>query len=153
MPRRAQHSAAGILAGGTLAAIRTDPVESNSPLLEIIGGGLGGHVGGCLPDIIEPAYHPAHRAMAHAIVPAGGMGALVGRKLGDAQGYCRRKAREAASMAASSDEPVARLMWLGIQMFWNMAAGFVAGLLAGYGSHLVLDGFTPAGLPLLGAGR
>jgi len=81
------------------------------------------------------------------------MGALVGRKLGDAQGYCRRKAREAASMAASSDEPVARLMWLGIQMFWNMAAGFVAGLLAGYGSHLVLDGFTPAGLPLLGAGR
>jgi len=91
--------------------------------------------------------------MAHAVVPAGGIGTLVGKKLGDAQSHCRRKAREAASLAASADEPVARLLWLGIQAFWNLAAGFVAGLIAGYGSHLLLDGFTPAGLPLLGAGR
>jgi len=153
MPRRAQHSAAGILVGGTFAAIRTNSPESNRPLLEIIGGGIGGHIGGCLPDFIEPAHHPGHRAMAHAIVPAGGLGALVGKKLGDAQGYCRRKAREAASVAASADDPLARLLWLGIQMFWDLAAGFVAGLLAGYGSHLVLDGFTPAGLPVLGMGR
>ena len=153
MPRRAEHSAAGILLGGTFAAIRSDSPESNRPFLEILGGGLGGHVGGRLPDLIEPACHPGHRAMAHALVPVGGLGALVGKKLEDAQGYCRLKAREAASVASSTDEPIVRLLWLGFQLFWDLAAGFVAGLVAGYGSHLLLDGFTPAGLPLLGMGR
>lgn len=153
MPRRAEHSVAGILAGGTFAAIRTTSPESNRPLLEIIGGGIGEDIGGRLPDLIEPAYNPRHRAIAHAIVPAGGLGTLVGKKLGDAQGYCRRKAREAASVAASTDDPLARMLWMGFRIFWDLAAGFVAGLLAGYGSHLVLDGFTPAGLPLLGVGR
>lgn len=35
------------------------------------------------------------------------------------------------------------------QALCRLGAGALAGLLGGYGSHVALDAFTPAGLPLL----
>ena len=40
---------------------------------KVLLGGLAGTVAGCLPDILEPATHPGHRAFFHSAACAGGI--------------------------------------------------------------------------------
>jgi len=49
----------------------------------------------------------------------------------------------------SAATPLERL-WQGlVELLCRIGAGALAGLLAGYCSHVALDALTPAGLPLL----
>jgi membrane-bound metal-dependent hydrolase YbcI (DUF457 family) len=41
------------------------------------------------------------------------------------------------------------VLWL-VELFWRVIAGVLSGFAAGYASHLVLDAFSPAGLPVVG---
>jgi membrane-bound metal-dependent hydrolase YbcI (DUF457 family) len=113
--------------------------------LEMIGGGLGGQVGGLLPDQLEPAISSWHRGTAHSYTL---IVLLLDRRaqLLDWVEWCREQGRSCERRLAC--EPGSALilqLWIA---FWSLAAGFVTGLLAGYVSHLALDALTPHGLPL-----
>jgi membrane-bound metal-dependent hydrolase YbcI (DUF457 family) len=75
---------------------------------------------GALPDVIEPAIHPNHRAFGHSILVGGGLAKL-------AMTNC---ARENAAW-----EEFLKIL---------AAVGTVA-----YVCHLIADGLTPTGLPFL----
>lgn len=74
---------------------------------------------GILPDVIEPATSPRHRGFFHSIALLSVLGYLAYRFF-----WCKDLTKEKASAT-------------------------LAAFIAAYGSHLILDGCTPAGLPLL----
>lgn len=74
-----------------------------------------------VPDLIEPALHPHHRQFAHSVTAGGLVTKLALAKCG-----------------------IENELWDEFQKILAAAA------VAGYVSHLVLDGCTPHGLPLLG---
>jgi len=149
MPGRREHSEVGQLAG-LVAAAAMGPAQH--PLLaaaEIIGGGFGGHCGALLPDVFDPATGPAHRTLGHGVVPATWVGTKVVGVVCRYQTVCRENAAACVRQLATPPVPLERLvLGLGV-LLWHVAAGFVVCLPAGYASHLVLDGGTRRGLPLL----
>jgi len=119
MPNAGTHMIAGGLTGAVAAAsLQTEPEPD---LAEIIAGAFAGGVAGRIPDILEPAMHPNHRAFFHSV----GVLALV------SYGTYRAWNWE----PANDVERVAR---------WLAVVGGVA-----YMSHLVLDASTPKRLPLV----
>lgn len=78
-----------------------------------------GIAGAILPDKIEPAFHPNHRAFFHSFTSGGGVTYSI-----------KKVATEPASIHSDFRYPV-------------------LAFLLGYCSHLVLDGTTPKGLPLI----
>jgi membrane-bound metal-dependent hydrolase YbcI (DUF457 family) len=87
---------------------------------EGVGGVLVGCFGACLPDLLEPANNPQHRKALHSVA-VGGAGIP----------FSISKIYEGA---------------------WSLTQGekdILIVLLLGYFSHLVLDGRTPRGLPIL----
>lgn len=140
MPDRTTHHVLGVVAGTAAAAFHARTELSDHHLLEVLGGAIGGLVGGQLPDWIEPATSPRHREAAHSVVL---LCVLVATRLASAQSTCREHAR--AADASALQGPGARFQ-AGV---WRALAGFLVGVQAGYVSHLVADGVTPAGLPLL----
>ena len=136
VPNRNTHVTAGVIAGAVAALYcsRDEPAEHRA--VEVLGGMLGGYVGGRLPDLFDPPTNPLHRSFAH-----GGLavGTVALAQLDEWRRACRQSAADCAAAGRGLDE------------FLNlMLAGFLTGLQAGYASHLALDMFTPAGLPLLG---
>lgn len=115
------HAVTGGLSG--LSVDLLDPDRSDNPAASpLVATAVGGFFGK-LPDILEPALNnPHHRQFCHSLL------VLI------AVGYGVKKAWEWEPK--DSFEEVFRVIAL--------CAG------AGYISHLVLDGFTPRSLPLLG---
>jgi len=150
MPGRRQHSEVGKIAGAVAAVVT---VPSQHPLLtaaEVLGGGSGGHCGALLPDVFDPATSPAHRSLGHGVVPATWAGTKAAGVVCHCQSICRENAAACADRLAVEQAPLDRLL-LGLSvLLWHVAAGFAVGLPAGYVSHLLLDGGTRRGLPLLG---
>ena len=153
MARGPEHALAGAFMGGLVAARKAQSPLTSNPLAEVVGGTLGGWAFGRLPDRIEPALSPRHRGPAHAVAPVGAGSYWVGEKLDDMQEWCRQRAQGCAARAASAIDALVKVAWQLAESFWYFAAGFVAGALAGYVSHILLDCFTPGGLPLLGLTR
>lgn len=149
MPRFRTHAEAGAVAGALAAAVAApDAVTGNALVAEIIGGVIGGLCGGVVPDMIEPAHHPGHRKIAHSLF-VGGVITLA--RVSEWQARCRSTAAMARARAdsclAGTPERV-RAEW--DEFVWWLLAGALAGLTAGYASHLALDALTPRGLPILG---
>lgn len=147
MPRRSTHAQVGALAGVAAAAYRSRDATGDQRLAETVGGALGGLLGGLLPDILEPATTPNHRSVAHSAAAAG---TLSFARLAEWQAECRTAAD--AAVKRSLAHPVGsvergRAEW--DAMLWRLLAGFLVGLVAGYGSHLVLDAAAPRGLPFI----
>jgi hypothetical protein len=152
MPRRKTHVRAGVISGGVVAAYRARNGSPASRILEAVGGMLGGWVGGQMPDELEPAsLGGCHRSFCHS------WSALIaGVQVMDATitGW-ERQCRKNADIAANRRKNEVGLtdlqgFFLLVQeMAWRIAAGILAGLITGYGSHLALDAFTPQCLPLL----
>lgn len=150
MPNRKTHVKAGIVVGASAAAYRASEQSPLHALLETLGGAMGGWAGGITPDFLEPASGGSyHRSFCHSWT------ALVTGVKGSAasvsawEKYCRGKANEAAQMRLNPqvDPTVSFILFL-MEMIWRITAGICAGFLAGYGSHLVLDSFTPRSLPI-----
>lgn len=147
MPNCRTHRVVGAAAGAGLAAYHARGETSEHQLVEIAGGSLGGLWGGQLPDFLEPATSPCHRDLAHSCMALLGWTAL---KLEEWRSFCRERAEEyRLRMEDQTLSPGDRLLYCFLEFFWRFAGGLLTGLQAGYVSHLVLDGCTPAGLPLL----
>lgn len=143
------HAVVGAASGAALAAYRGRSQELEDQLVEVLGGALGGYVGGKLPDWIEPAVSSWHRDIAHSWTTGGGI-VTVMPKLEQWEQHCRQRAAHYRALrTVPGVDPLTQLLYCLAEMFWRLAAGFASGLAAGYASHLVLDAFTPRGLPLL----
>jgi len=149
MANRKIHTLVGAVSGGTYAFFTSLDQEPFDQFLETVGGGFGGAGGGRLPDIIEPALNPRHRSVAHAIVPAVAIGAKVvpiflsgKQQLRQCADGCRARRDDATGFFEKI------FLWLAEKCL-RLVCGAMAGLASGYASHLVLDAFTPMGLPLI----
>jgi len=143
------HRAIGTLAGGGYALARARQQRPEHLLLEVIGGLVAGNVGARLPDVFDPPLHPRHRSIAHGIVPVAVVGNAAVRALDGWQTRLRAAADRRAARRAAATTPLQRLWQALLEVLCRLGAGALAGLLGGYGSHIALDAFTPAGLPLL----
>jgi hypothetical protein len=146
MPCERTHREVGTLAGALAALHNANAQAPGDQLLELVGGGLGGRLGGCMPDVLEPAISSWHRGTAHSYSLL--MVAYHNRErlLGAAE-WCREKARDLRSQIPSSPGRELSLeFWAAA---WALMAGFLVGFAAGYVSHLALDALTPRGLPVV----
>lgn len=148
MPNQATHEVVGAASGAAFTLLRVSDAPTPHAFAEVLGGAVGGWVGGLLPDVLEPATTPNHRKLAHSVVVGG---ALTLARLAEWQAACRTEARSCVAralvLAVGSD---ARHRAERDALVWRFLAGILAGLVAGYASHLLLDAGTAKGLPLLG---
>lgn len=135
---RTAHVNAGVACGAVTSIALACDDDRADVFLEMLGGAIGGWLGGRLPDLLEPATNPDHRAIFHSLTVGGGGNALAFSKLPQLQADLRERARQCT--AAGDD-------WGALGL--NILAGLIAGLAAGYVSHLVLDSTTPKSLPIL----
>lgn len=139
------HRAIGTITGGGYALAKAQRRPPEHLALEVLGGLLAGNLGARLPDVFDPPLHPGHRVLAHGVVPvlAGGRAAV--GALDGWQTQLRAAAGRRAALRASAGAPLERLWHALAELLCRLGAG----ALAGYGSHVALDAFTPASLPLL----
>lgn len=147
MPNRRVHVTAGAIAGigAGLATARELPQEHQ--FIHVAFATLGGVVGSMLPDMIEPATSPSHRGAFHSLLAAGGLTAAAAA---DWSARCHKRAAECDAKAAGCqiDSPERNDEELKALAF-RALAGLIIGLIAGYGSHLLLDSATSRSLPLI----
>jgi hypothetical protein len=149
MASRRVHVALGVPSGIGAAAYAARQQTGNRLIIESVGGGVGGYVGALLPDILEPAVSSWHRSTCHSWAVVGIAVQTVPDEIRRWQEYCRAQAAHHERQRDTSQDSVARTWHGACAMFWLLAAGFAAGLAAGYASHLVLDATTARGLPLI----
>lgn len=143
------HRAVGIASGGGLAWHRARSQPAPHVVAETVGGVVGGLVGARLPDLIDPPIHPRHRGIGHGIVPVALGASLAFLRLDGWQESLRSEADRRAQLRRGSSSVLgSALHWL-VEIFCRFASGALAGFVGGYLSHVALDGFTPAGLPLV----
>ncbi|HEY3489821.1 MAG TPA: hypothetical protein VGK27_06845 [Candidatus Deferrimicrobiaceae bacterium] len=109
-------------------------------LAEAFGGGLGGYVGGKLPDIFEPATSSRHRSAFHSV----GMIGLLGNSfpvIDSWEQWCREHAEyHRAARENPSLNPIVQFFHFLAEVIFRVLAGIPAGMVTAYISHLVLDG-------------
>lgn len=145
MPNRNVHLITSGTAGGLLALHRSGGQPEPAQMCEVVGGIAGGCIGGRAPDILDPPTSPRHRGRAHSLAVGGG---LINLSLDDLEGWqqtCRRWADGFATKQAACPAGSAERFLLGLaEIGCRLLAGFVAGLFAGYLTHLTLDALTPS---------
>ena len=148
MPNRDVHFQVGAVAGGGYALYMSYSQSSWHIVAETIGGVFGGIAGGLLPDRIDTPSGPWHRAEAHSFAITGTFGRFLSEQLPNFQASLRSQADHYALMQTLSPSPLQQFfLWL-VECACRFLAGALAGLLAGYASHLVMDAMTPRSLPL-----
>ena len=153
MPNGRTHRIAGAVTGGGAALYRARAQSAPHQLAEAVGGTAGGLFGGMLPDVFEPALSSWHRSFAHSWTTGLTLTTVTG-KLESWEQSCRTRAEHYRSLRdGPSIDPMLRVWYWIAEYFWRAAAGFAAGLLTGYLSHLALDAMTPRGLPLISISR
>ena len=142
------HKFVGTLAGTGFAYYAARNQPDISRVIEALGGAVGGFVGGKLPDVFDPPLHPRHRSVAHAIVPLGVAAHQCARYLQTWQETLRRFAQNEAALKTQSQDPLERIWHSMLEFAYRLISGAIAGLIAGYASHVALDAVTPSGLPV-----
>ena len=138
MSCRDEHDTCGVIAGLAAACVNA-LADGRAPTVgELCGGGLAGLVGSRIPDWLEPPSSPRHRGPWHSVTFSGVGSAVVVPKA-----VALQRAAFARAETRASDDPAEAFLL-------NVLGGAATGLVAGHLSHLVLDGGTPAGLPLTG---
>lgn len=161
MPDGKTHKLVGAGSGAVYAAYRAKDQSNRNFWLETIGGGLGGYVGGILPDRLEPAISSYHRDVFHSATAGAGVLRMTDLLL-ELQAACRENAEKCRAIPMVPQngvfvpiavDPVSKAMSDIAEMLWLVLAGFVNGLAAGYVSHLALDAVTgERSIPLLTKG-
>ena len=141
MPNADFHCRIAVLSGSAVA-LTLAPRDPRAALFEVLGGLLGGSA----PDVFDPPTSPRHRSVGHGVFTSGAALVWLARQVPRLQAELRqpRSSRRAFAVkhpagpreASGPFDPVGHFL-----------AGVAAGFVAGYASHLVLDGMTPAGLP------
>lgn len=142
MPCRQVHEVVGTAGGVLYVAARTRQEPPLRQLVELVAAGVGGFCGGRLADQLEPATNGQHRRLAHSLAAGGSL--LLATRTVDAFCDDLRQARPVLRGADGQQEPDR----LG-EVLCLLTAGFLAGLVVGYLSHLALDSLTPASLPVI----
>ncbi len=147
MPNCDVHGPVGTASGGLYAVYMSYGQPLSHVIAEAAGGAVGGYAGGVLPDRIDVATHPGHRAEAHSMAITGTAGWIVSENLPEWQAALRSHADRFAAMRMQAENPLLQvLLW--IAEFCRFVAGLAAGVSAGYASHLMLDFFTRRRYPL-----
>ena len=149
MPNYDVHWPVGTASGGAYALYMSYGQPPCHVIAETLGGALGGFAGGVLPDWIDTPDSPRHRAEAHSMALTGTLGWYVNANLAEWQARLRAQADQFRNMRATNTSGVHQFFFLLAEYFCRFLAGLIAGLLAGYASHLTLDFFTPVSLPVL----
>ena len=153
MPKRKTHQSIGALTGAGAALVAARDQQPPHQVIEVLAAGISGWYSSLIPDIIDPAMSPNHRSIGHGAVQgiAGLKVAL--DKIPSAQGQLRAQAQEFAQrrqhVRPGGEDPWPIWCLEAAELLCRMLSGVLIGLVAGYGSHLVLDARTPRGLPLL----
>ncbi len=145
MPRKQAHQVISAVVGAAFALAEAKSAGVEDPFFEVVGGALGGWLVGTLPDVLEPATSSWHRAGAHSLA-TGGLVACTLPPLRRFAAKCRASALQYCALAES--DPASRRQHVTSGALSRLAAGFAAGLPAGYLSHLGADALTPRGIPL-----
>jgi len=135
MPRRKTHkqrSALITLPGHSLLINDKEDNNLQNKILELLSTITGTTVGSTLPDKFEPAFHPNHRSFFHSSV----FGLIVIRFGLDAL----QNLKQYRDM-----RKVSGIEQVSLQELLNI---FLVGVSVAYLDHLIVDGFTPNGLPL-----
>jgi len=148
VPNYDVHGPVGTASGGAYALYMSYGQPPCHVVAETLGGVLGGLAGGVLPDRIDIPDCPRHRAEAHSMAITGTVGWFVKENLPEWQTWLRSQADHFATLRAASITGVHQFLYLLAEYFCRFLAGLIAGVLAGYASHLVLDFFTPMSLPI-----
>lgn len=152
MPNRCTHDIVGTALGAVAAATRTKPEDGDACALIIVGGAFAGLVASRWPDILEPAFCPSHRQLAHSVTTGGAVLTGTVQATPQWEAHWRTVALYLRRQQLRADlSPSGQLLLTALEMLAWMLVGAIAGAATGYMSHLVLDGCTPAGLPLLGS--
>jgi membrane-bound metal-dependent hydrolase YbcI (DUF457 family) len=137
----------GGVAGAAAGYFTSDHLPENQKALYVLTCTFAGILGGLLPDALEPAASPSHRGACHSLAASGlmiaGFRAKHHSRCLELAEQCDKRA---ASMVQGSAE---RVREENSALLWRLLGAALLGLGAGYMSHLVLDGVTPAGLPLI----
>ncbi len=149
MPNCTVHRLGAVPAG---AALAFDCARTQAPAArfwETLGGGLGGDLGGRLPDIWNPPTHPNHRGWAHGILPAVTTAMVIQPKLVSVQEWLRIQSERFSEQARQHPDLAGQIWFALLDILCRILAGVTVGLPGGYASHLVLDACTPAMLPII----
>jgi len=134
MPNGGTHIVAGALIGGAASVViqkklhESERIDLGQVLLTSGSGALAGKV----PDILEPATNPNHRAFFHSWLFAGVLGFVVA----ELWQSLKQKHRERTASGTKDVSGTEIMMIIGLVIL-------LAILL-----HLIMDGFTRKGLPL-----
>jgi membrane-bound metal-dependent hydrolase YbcI (DUF457 family) len=151
MPNGRTHRVVGTAAGALVAGARTRQEDGSTNLLMIFGGAVGGYISSTWPDLLEPATSPRHRQFAHSSTAGCAALRLAAEAVPKWEAYWRQVALGAGSRRSDPRRPPLEQTILALVEAVALAmVGLLAGLAAGYISHLVLDGSTPMSLPLVG---
>jgi membrane-bound metal-dependent hydrolase YbcI (DUF457 family) len=148
MPNRDAHGPVGALSGTTFAY---SAWKQPRPYLiaAAAGGLLGGVVGGLAPDWIDVPTSPRHRAEAHSLSITDTAGYLITEQLAAWQEGLRANAQRYGELRVALPDPLPRIGYGILELLFLLLSGFLAGVVGGYASHLVLDSLTPSSLPIL----
>jgi LexA-binding, inner membrane-associated putative hydrolase len=149
MPNRDVHLPVGAASGAGYATYHAWGQPGPYVLAEAVGGLVGGIAGGLLPDWIDVPCSPRHRAEAHSMSITGTVGYFVNDQLPSWQASLRNEAQRYAQLREASPSLLPQIGYGALEFIFRFLCGLLAGLLAGYGSHLILDSLTPSSLPIL----
>ena len=151
MPDGRTHREAGMVCGGLVAVARARPQDGDANILIMLGGGVGGYIAAQWPDLLEPAVSPNHRQAAHSVAVGGGLVSYAARAVPAWETHWRSIAIDARNRRLQpTTAPSEQFLLLAAECLAWLLVGVLAGMTGGYVSHLVLDGCTSAGLPLIG---
>jgi hypothetical protein len=143
MPNRKEHDMFGAITGGGVAFFCSREQKLLQQIIETFGGVLGGQIGSRIPDIVDPATSPNHRAIGHAVVPAVAAMSWYLENVGDWQDAFRNRSRQFMDEANRSDKFLETVVNMVIAIFFGLAAGATVGFAAGHVSHLEQVRFKP----------
>lgn len=135
MPDGRTHFIAGIVCGSLGSLVVQDQLHENKqldPSHLLLSTGTGAAVSR-LPDILEPAVHPNHRAFFHSFA----FGAVLG--FGAVRIVKKIKEKRAQRRAIGIEQISGSEIFLGLLLI-----AIIVFLL-----HLLMDGFTKKGLPFI----
>ncbi len=149
MPNSPIHIVTSTPAGAGYAFYKAKNQNDLTKFWETLGGAAGGYVGAILPDRVDPPIHPGHRSWGHGLGPVTAATVVWSQGLDEWQNSLREYADHHGQLRAQATDLLSTA-WHGfVEWVLRLLSGFIAGIGAGYLTHVALDFGTPRCLPLI----